>query len=507
MEINIFASSDVHGFINNYDYAKDEACSNSLATISTIFKNSKAENKIIVDNGDMIQGNFIGNFNEDKIHPAINMMNYIGYSIWNLGNHEFNYGVPNLKNVINQFKNNTLMANSNDNFFKKYSIIEINNLKIGFIGINTPLINKFESKEALGNLIITDPVIELDNILESLKKETDSIIGMFHLGLEDENSELNSGVISIIDNLKDPSAIDAIVCGHTHQKIEEFFYKDILITQPYVYGKNLAQITLNFENKKLINKSSKLIETSQYKPDKFILNYFKDFHKDILSYTHKEIGYIENSDENSNVDLSDSPIAHLITDVMLSFSKADVTAFQIDNSNAILRNGPLTRSDMANLYSYAGGEVSLYEITGRDLKLYMEWSAAYFQKENGKIIVSSDRKKLKYKTFDIFGNIKYNVNSEKSIGDRIENLKYLNNENIKENDKLIIALNEYRMNYLTSETGPLKDKTFEKIKSSKYLDINGHKRGTIRGDLTEDFFKSLKNKTYIVKSHNNFKIK
>src|SRR5699024_5257405 len=116
-------SSDVHGFIDNYDYVKNENCSNSLAAINTAFKNSNSKNKIIVDNGDMIQGNFIGNFNENIPHPAIDVMNKIGYSIWNLGNHEFNYGVYNLKNVIKQFKNTTLMANSNDEFFKKYKIL------------------------------------------------------------------------------------------------------------------------------------------------------------------------------------------------------------------------------------------------------------------------------------------------------------------------------------------------------------------------------------------------
>ena len=506
MEINIFASSDVHGYIDNYDYAKEEYCLNSLASINTAYKNSKAENKILVDNGDMIQGNFIGNFNENTPHPAIHIMNKMNYLVWNLGNHEFNYGVKNLKNVVSQFNNHTLMANSNDNFFKKYTILNIKGINICFIGINTPLINVFESKEALNGLVITDPVHELENILEEVKNKSDIIIGLFHLGVKNENSYLNSGVYSIIDNLKNSNLIDVIICGHTHKKIEEEFYKDILITQPNVYAKNLSKITLIFENEKLIKKSSSLIDVTKYSPDKEIIKYFKPYHKEILNYTHEIIGYIENANENVNVDLEDSPLAHFISDIMLSYSEADVSAFQIDNSKAVLKNGAIRRADMANLYSYAGGEVSEYIISGKDLKDYMEWSASYYDKVNGEVIVNEKRKALKYKTFDLFGNIKYKVYLDNEVGDRIKDLKYKNGKDILEKDTILIAINEYRMNFLTSEKGPLSGRVFKKIKSSKYIDTNGHKRGTIRGDLAEEYLNSLENKTYIVNNEKNFTI-
>lgn len=506
MEINIFASSDVHGFIDNYDYVKNENCSNSLAAINTAFKNSNSKNKIIVDNGDMIQGNFIGNFNENIPHPAIDVMNKIGYSIWNLGNHEFNYGVYNLKNVIKQFNNTTLMANSNDDFFKKYKILNINGINIAFVGVNTPLINKFESKEALGDLIITDPVIELENILEDIKDKSDVIIGLFHMGLKNENSYLNSGALSIIDNLSNNNLLDVVICGHTHQKIEEFFYKDILITQPFVYGKNLSKIKLVFDNNKLISKSSSLIDIESFEPDENIIEYYKTYHEKIIDFTHKTLGYIKNAEENRNVDLEDSPLAHFITDIMLSFSNADICSFQIDNTKAYLSNGPLKRFHMSNLYSYSGGEVSTYKIKGFHLKKYMEWSASYFDKIDEKVVVNEKRSKLKYKTFDIFGNLLYEIDLDEEIGNRVKNIKYTNGKEVKDDDSLIIAINEYRMNFLMSEKGPLSGNEFEKLSTTKYQDEFGHKHGTISGDLAEQFFEKLEDKTYIANNNKFFRI-
>lgn len=507
MKINIFASSDVHGFIDGFDYAKDNNCKNSLAAINNYINIYNDNNIILVDNGDMIQGNFIDNFIEYEKHPAISIMNYMSYDIWNLGNHEFNYGVKNLKNVIKQFKGETLMANSNDDFFTPYTIIERNNIKIGFIGINTPLINVFESKKALGDLEILNPIPVLEKALDNLSKKTDAIIGLFHLGLNDENAVLNSGLKSILNNLKNKEYLDAVVLGHTHQKIEKEIIDGVLVTQPFVYGKYLAHIELEFNGNKLVNKNSELIDISKYPLDKNITEFFKPYKEHIFSFTHEVLGYIENANEHVDVNLEDTPLAHLISDIMLSFKKADVTAFQIDNNDAVLKNGAIRRCDMANLYSYAGGEVSLYEITGLDLKRYMEWSAGYFDKINGKIVVNEKRGQLKYKTFDIFGNIKYLIDLDCERGKRIKNLKFMNGKEILDDEKLIIAVNEYRMNFLTSESGPLSDRSFTKIISSKYQDDNGKKHGTIRGDLAEKFFSSLKNKTYIVDNKKNFYIK
>ncbi|MGO1581210.1 MAG: bifunctional metallophosphatase/5'-nucleotidase [Peptoniphilaceae bacterium] len=502
MNIKIFSTTDVHGHIIPYDYLTNTTKKFSLAHAKTCYDLLSDENSIFIDNGDMIQGNFIEKFIDQEFNPAVKIMNLMNYDVWNMGNHEFNFGIKKLYSIIDQFKGHAILANSNGKF-KKYTIIEKNGIKIGFIGITTVLVNEFESN-ILKDFKILDPIDILDNLLEKLNKECDAIIGLFHLGLGKENAVDHSGVYSIIDSLKNYKFLDIIISGHTHKGFSEIYYKDILISQAPAYANGISIINLDFENKNLSSKSAKLIELKNFNPDKEVIKAFETYHEEILKYTNKIIGYISNIKKTYNYDLEDGPLIHLMTNIMRHYYKADVVSFQIDSANINLSNGPLRRSDMANLYSYAGGEVSLYKISGSDLKKYINWSYDYYYLEDDKLKINPKRSSFKYKTLDIFGNIKYVIDYSKE--NKITDLKYSNGEDIKDSDKLIIGMNEYRMNFLISDKGPLKGKTYEQLASSKYILENFNTHGTIR-KLAESYFESLENSEYIFDESVNFYIK
>ncbi|WP_138159656.1 bifunctional metallophosphatase/5'-nucleotidase [Peptoniphilus catoniae] len=500
MKINIFATSDLHGRIIPYDYGSNKKTKNSLANLSTCYKLLKDENSILIDNGDVIKGSFLERFVYDDKNPAIELMNYMGYDIWNLGNHEFNYGLDNIYRLVDNFKGQTLFANSNGNF-TPYTIIERSGYKIGFIGINTLLVNEFEG-EYLGDFKVLDPVNIIDDILESLSGRTHAIVGLFHLGISDENGVKHAGIKSILDDLKNIDLLDLVISGHTHDGFQEIVYKNVLITQPQSYGRSINKISLEFEDK-LVSKKAQAISSSLYEPDPTIVEFFEPYNKKILSYTNKVIGYLKNVSGDYNYDLDDGPLIHLLTEIMLHYYKADVVAFQIDSINTDLEDGPIRRSDIARLYTYSGGEVSLYKIKGEDLKAYINWSSNYYIYDGG-LRLSPKRQSFKYKTFDIFGNINYCLDYGKE--NRITELKRLDGSDIKDDDELIIGMNEYRMNYLTSDKGPLSKKNFPQIASSNLILKDFPFHGTIR-ELAESYFENLPNNTFVYNGEKNFKIK
>ena len=90
--ITLLGSSDIHGYFVPWDYATDtEYKAGALSKIATVVKRIRAEGApvIVVDAGDLIQGNFTEKFrNEDK-NPMVLGLNAIGYDLWVLGNHEF----------------------------------------------------------------------------------------------------------------------------------------------------------------------------------------------------------------------------------------------------------------------------------------------------------------------------------------------------------------------------------------------------------------------------------
>ena len=86
--ITLLGSSDIHGYFVPWDYATDtEYKAGALSKIATAVKRIRAEGApvIVLDAGDLIQGNFTEKFrNEDK-NPMVLGLNAIGYDLWVLG--------------------------------------------------------------------------------------------------------------------------------------------------------------------------------------------------------------------------------------------------------------------------------------------------------------------------------------------------------------------------------------------------------------------------------------
>lgn len=95
------------------------------------------------------------------------------------------------------------------------------------------------------------------------------------------------------------------------------------------------------------------------------------------------------------------------------------------------------------------GEITVYKISGKDLKDYMEWAAGYFNSSRaGDVTVSFDktRRASKYSTNDFFGGVKYEIDLTKPYGSRITNLRSIRtNKPIKMSDVMTLGMNAYRM--------------------------------------------------------------
>ena len=151
VNVKILGTSDVHGRIVPWSYAADEEDkSGSYAQISTYVKEVRESNKnvILVEVGDSIQDNSIDVFATEKNHPVPKVLNYMKYDVFVLGNHEFNFGMPALDGILKDMKAKKLTANFYHNNGKRYiaptTVIEKEGVKIGIIGITTPMAAKFE---------------------------------------------------------------------------------------------------------------------------------------------------------------------------------------------------------------------------------------------------------------------------------------------------------------------------------------------------------------------------
>lgn len=529
VNVKILGTSDVHGRVVPWSYASDtEDKSGSYAQLSTLINQRRKENKnvILVEVGDSIQDNSIDLFaltlEEAKNHPIPKVLNYMKYDVFVSGNHEFNFGMPVLNEILNDIKAKKLAANLYHKDGKRYlqptTIIQKDGVKIGIIGLTTPMSAKFE--EDTGNLKDYKYVSIIEETKKQVKnlkaKKVDAIVAVAHMGIENENNIPETGLRDLANAVPE---IDAIVAGHMHQDVKSETINGVLITEPHRYGTVLSEIDLKFDvndktkKVKLLGKTATTTPVKTLEADKKVEEIYKPYHERLREIANEKIGETENDmvpqGKIHGVSISfakDTGMSSFITDVEKYYSKADVVSFAYDYENVKLDKGDIKRKDIAYNYRYAGGDVSVYEMTGKQLKDYMEWAADYFdtiQKGDTNYRYNDVRGKSKYVTFDIFGGVSYKIDLRNQKGNKIVDLKLADGRKITPDMKLKVGMNSYRFDQLIKKGGIFEGQNIPLVWSSK--DEMGQDKGRIQSMMI-DYIKNVKGGKIDGKSHDRWEI-
>ena len=182
--LRIMETTDLHVHVFPYDYYSDkERDTVGLARTAAHIGDIRAEatNSVLLDNGDFLQGNPMGDYiayergmADGDIHPVIAAMNTLGYDASTLGNHEFNYGLDFLLKSLNGANFPVVSANvvkkmggaptADETLIPPYIIIERmvtdgdgteHPIKIGLIGFVPPQIMTWDRPHLEGN--VQDP--------------------------------------------------------------------------------------------------------------------------------------------------------------------------------------------------------------------------------------------------------------------------------------------------------------------------------------------------------------
>jgi len=140
--------------------------------------------------------------------------------------------------------------------------------------------------------------------------------------------------------------------------------------------------------------------------------------------------------------LQDTAVMDLILNVQLLYSGADVTGSALFKNTSDLPEGIIYYGNIFDIYKYDNTLCTL-EVTGRELKKYMEWAAqCYNQWMPGDINISFDPEFPSY-LYDMFQGVEYEVNLSRPKGHRIENVMY-KGEPLRDDQVLTLAVNNYR---------------------------------------------------------------
>lgn len=498
-QVTILGTSDIHGHFMPWDYAADKLnMQGSLSQIATKVKQIREQDKnvILVDAGDTIQGNFVETFKHEAVDPMMLGFNEMNYDVWVLGNHEFDFGLSVLNRSLTQFKGRALAGNiqrpDGNPFLPAATIIEKNGVKIGIIGMDTPMTQVFaEGTNRLEGMSFTNPTLEVKKVIGQIKNDVDAIVLVAHMGLDNENDIKDTGVSDIAN--ANPE-IDAIVAGHMHTKIDKATVNGVIITEPDKYGRVLSRIDFQFEEKDgkytLVHKDSFTYPMKGVDSDSKMETLYAPYHQRLRENANREIAILDGVDLVPDdeirgipqVHIQDTGISALFQEASFFYApKANVIALQIDNDQAQLDTGSIKAKDIAFNYQYAGGEITVYQMTGKELRTYMEWAAGYFNSVlPGDVTYSFDpkRRASKYSTNDFFAGVTYTIDLTQPAGKRIKDLRFAGGQPIDDTSDIRLGMNSYRMGHLTQKGGSLEGRSFPIIFDSEAE--YGEEEGTIR---------------------------
>ena len=457
MDLQILATSDTHGKFDPWDYAANkEDRSGSVAQQATAIRESRTRTTLVVDAGDTIQANSAELFLNDDIHPMIAAQNAIGYDVYVTGNHEYNYGMETLEKVLKQEKAKVLTGNvyspAGEPLADGYTIITKGTVKIGVIGMVTPNITRWDTKNLQG-WTVTNPVDESRKIIDKIKDKVDVIVGVMHMDIDNEYNVYGSGVADLANACPE---FDVIVAAHGHKSIPNQMINGVLVVENKNAGATVSEIHLYLERQwdgkwKVVSRTSENLAIKDYEPDPELTALLAEYDARAKADAVTPIGELRGGDlaPANEIDclpqamVQDTPLLDFINEVQMYYTDAQVAATALTSMTSQMKEGTIRKCDMASIYTYQNTLYKL-QMNGLQLRKFMEWSAAFFKTWEKQDVTLAFDPSVRYYLYDAFAGVKYDLDVSKEPGNRIQNLTWMNGKPVQDTDSFVVAVNNYR---------------------------------------------------------------
>ena len=321
---------------------------------------------------------------------------------------------------------------------------------------------------------VHSPIEETKLAIQELKKQNvDAVIGVFHMGLDRENDVEGSSVSDIANAFPD---LDVIAAGHAHQLVPSRTVNGVLITEPQSYAKVYSAVDLTFApdgdgGYQVVSKRACAIPAGRQE-DRAMAELMAPYKAELSGYVNTPIGTLINSGLNGTDKIKGisagyieaTGIWNLLFSASMYYSGAQAVILNTDYENAGFPVGDVSIKCISSSYSYSGVEITVYKVTGADLKALLEYSAEYFnQIQPGDLTVSynPERRQSKYSTNNIGGGITYCLDLTQEAGKRVKDLRL-----ITDDMEILLGTNSYSMNKWLGEGGCLAGRQLEIMFSS-----------------------------------------
>lgn len=388
--LTVYHVNDVHGQLKN------------MAKIKHIVDRQRKQNTtILVSAGDMFSGNPVVDNYKIPGYPMIDIMNQTGFAVAEFGNHEFDYGDKVLAERVAQSDFSWLCANADlsntpIHNVSPFQIIEIDGISILFFGIVEtggmqnaliPSTHPWDVKNITFQKA-QDVLPQYANLKQS--KKADVYIALSHLGYEPDME----GMIGDLEMAQQFPYFDAIIGGHTHEKIDTTI-NNVGIFQADSYLNYLGQIDFKIANGKAEIIQSQLIDLNAYaQEDEQLAQKIEQYYSEMNPILNEEIGY-------SGAQHSRMQVGCFFTDALRASMEVDLCIQNTGGIRSELNEGSITVREIYEIDPFNNGTIRFEMTVGEVKRFFKESNSGFYysglnltQKVDGILITDAQHQPL-----------------------------------------------------------------------------------------------------------------
>lgn len=489
LKIKVIETSDVHGAIFPYDFVEGKPLNHSMAHVLSYVKQERANTGqvvILVDNGDILQGDpavYYYNFIEPaREHLVSGVMNYMQYDVATIGNHDVETGHPVYDKIRGEFDFPWLAANAkatetNKPYFKPYTILERNGVKIAVLGLLTPAIPQWLPEQIWEGMAFEDMVESAKYWVEEIrhKEKPDVMIGLFHAGYDftynNQAAETykNENASKLV--AEQVPGFDLVLVGHDHhgwnEKITNWAGNEVLVMGPTSKARDIAVAEINLTLSKTTNHykkdvSGKIVKMEDFEPDNGFMEKFGPQMEAVKKYVSEPLGNMGKAISTTDAFFGDAAFTDMIHRAQMDLTGAEISFTAPLSFNNTVPEGPLYVGDLFKIYRFENFMYTM-KLGGQEVKDFLEYSYGlwfsrmdkasdymlnYKLDENGKPVENNGKLRLQnaYYNFDNAEGINYTVDLRKPPGERVTIISMADGEPFDLNKTYSVAINSYRGN-------------------------------------------------------------
>ncbi len=505
IELTILSTTDTHGHVVNWDYFADAPYPAGeelgLARAGTRIDEVRAaegdESVLLFDNGDAIQGTpltyrsgMLEPVTETgETHPMAAAFNELDYDAQVVGNHEYNYGLDLLETYEGQLEAPLLGANAVDATTGEPTLapttivertIDGQTIQVGVIGVVTPGVRVWDRAIVEGVVEFEDQVQTVERSVPELEAAgADLVVVLAHTGLDPESQTYDPAALqeNLATSVARVPGVDVVVAGHSHQDNPEVIVEQAdggsaIVTQPVYWGGSVSRVDLTLvpsgdgfdvDWTTAPPTGQQLSTAGDVAEHAGVVAAVQEQHDATVDYVNTEIATTTETMSGATSRYEDTALIDFVNEVQTETVRAALAGTEHEgatvisqaspfNRDVVVEAGPMTVRDMAALYIYENTLLAV-ELTGAQLRDYLEHSARYFiQQEVGAPITAdvagaydpaADRPIPDY-SYDVVDGIDYTFDISRPVGERLVQFEHQDGTPIADDEVFVMGINNYR---------------------------------------------------------------